>query len=104
MPSWFRRFLTGSSRPTDAKIDLSVLGVVECKECHKCLRHRFVLRLMVHLEQDHGFTDLQAQDVSVYMLELLLQQKHKQEKTDGETTPNNSCNLSCSHAQHGGAL
>jgi|SRR5580692_10823471 hypothetical protein len=87
MPTWLKRILLGAA-PAPVKIDLTALGVAECKECHKYLRHRFVLKLMTHLEREHGFSDLQAQDASVYMLELLLQ--HKREKTNGDTKPQGS--------------
>ena len=100
MYRWFRKLLTGT--PTaDMSIDLSALGVAECKDCHRCLQHRFVLRLMVHLEQDHSFTDLQAHDVSVYMMERFVQQL-KQENRD-ETKPE-SGRVSSGSAKHGGVL
>ncbi len=83
MLTWLRRILIGAPSAEDKiNIDLSALGVADCKECHKLLRHHFVLRLMAHLDRDHGFTDEQVQDIAMHMLELLLQ--HKQETNNGD--------------------
>ena len=103
MPTWLRRILIGAPSVEDKiNIDLSALGVADCKECHKLLRLRFVLRLMAHLDRDHGFTDEQAQDVSVHMLELLLQ--HKQETNNADTEPKSSSRANSNNlTKHSGA-
>ena len=72
MLSFIRRWFTGSPKNAKQPIHLPTYGVIECKECHKFLRNRYVLKLIVHLEQHHKLTDAQAHDVATHMSDLLL--------------------------------
>src|SRR5271167_2343550 len=101
MPTWLRRILIGAPSAAQIPIDLSELGVANCKECHKYLRLHFVLRLMAHLDRDHGFTDEHAQDVAVHMLEIVLQ--HKREIKNGDTKPQGSSRVVPINSKHSGA-
>jgi hypothetical protein len=103
MPTWLRRILIGAPSAVEkVSLDIPDLGVANCKECHKLLRHHFILRLMAHLDRDHGFTDEQVQDIAVHMLELLLQ--HKQEMKNADTGPKSSSRIDSNNlTKHGSA-
>jgi hypothetical protein len=66
MISLIRRLLFGP-RTLVRPIDLKPYGVANCKDCHKYLRNRAVLRLMAHLGEHHKMSENDAISVSVEM-------------------------------------
>jgi hypothetical protein len=61
-------------KATGVQLDLSIYGVADCSDCHKCLRNRFVLKLMAHLTEDHKMTENESIHVAVKMIDRVFNQ------------------------------
>jgi hypothetical protein len=73
MISLIRRWLFGP-RTLIRPIDLKPYGVADCRDCHKYLRSRFVLKLMAHLTEDHKMTENESIHVAVNMIDRVFNQ------------------------------